>query len=50
MGDMFKALLTLMMRTQKVWILPVLLLLVILGLLIIGAHSSSVPIFLYPLI
>lgn len=37
-------------ESDKIWILPVILGLIILALLVIGAQVSPLPIFIYPLI
>lgn len=37
-------------KSKKIWIIPVILLLVIIALLIISAQVSPVPVFLYPII
>lgn len=50
MFETTKQLLILSFKSKKIWIIPVILLLIIIGLLIISAQLSPVPIFLYPII
>jgi len=50
MLESIKQLLYLAAKTDKIWLIPILLLLVIIALLIITAQISPVPIFLYPII
>jgi len=45
-----KALWRLLKRTDKIWLIPALLFLVIIALLVIAAQISPVPIFLYPIV
>lgn len=45
-----RQLLILAKKTDKLWLVPLLLLLVIIALIIIGAQISPVPVFIYPLI
>ncbi len=48
--EAIKQLIILMRKSNKVWLIPLILLFCIFGLLIISAQISPVPIFLYPLI
>ncbi len=50
MIESIKQLLHLSRRSNKVWILPIILLLIIIALIVISAQISPVPVFLYPLI
>lgn len=50
MLESIKQLLKLAIKTDKIWLIPIFLLLVIIALLIISAQISPVPIFLYPII
>ncbi|MBI2033456.1 MAG: hypothetical protein HYT10_03290 [Candidatus Levybacteria bacterium] len=45
-----KQLLTLARKTDKLWLLPILLLLITLALIIISSSISPLPLFLYPLV
>lgn len=45
-----KQLIKLLSKSNKIWIVPVLLLLIIVALLVISAQISPVPIFLYPIL
>ncbi|QQS44404.1 hypothetical protein IPM65_02285 [Candidatus Roizmanbacteria bacterium] len=45
-----RQLLILLTKSNKIWIIPVILSLVIIALIVIAAQTSPVPIFLYPLI
>ena len=45
-----KQLFILLTKSNKIWVIPVILLLIIIALLIISAQISPVPIFLYPII
>lgn len=45
-----KQLFILLTKSNKVWIIPVILLLIIIALLVVFAQISPVPIFLYPII
>ncbi|CAN5178078.1 hypothetical protein BH09PAT1_BH09PAT1_5120 [soil metagenome] len=40
----------LLTHSHKIWLIPILLLLIILALIIIGAQIAPIPIFLYPII
>ncbi|MCJ7792621.1 MAG: DUF5989 family protein [Candidatus Marinimicrobia bacterium] len=42
--------LILLLKTKKIWIIPIILTLVIIAIIIISAQVSPVPVFLYPLI
>lgn len=37
-------------KSKKLWIIPIVLLLVIVALLVISAQLSPIPIFLYPIL
>ncbi|MBI4974121.1 hypothetical protein HZC27_05945 [Candidatus Roizmanbacteria bacterium] len=37
-------------KSKKIWIIPIILLLIIIALLIISAQVAPVPVFLYPII
>jgi len=50
MIESIKQLLVLVAKSDKIWLIPVILTLVIVALLIISAQISPVPIFIYPLI
>jgi len=50
MIESIKQLLVLVAKSDKIWLIPVILTLVIIALLIISAQISPVPIFIYPLI
>lgn len=50
MFETIKQLIKLALKSKKWWLLPAFLFLVIVALLVIGAHLSPVPVFLYPLI
>jgi len=50
MFETAKQLIILALRSRKIWIVPVILLLIIIALLIISAQISPVPVFLYPII
>lgn len=50
MFEVARQLWILIKKTDKLWLIPLLLVLVILGLLIVGAQISPVPVFIYPLI
>lgn len=45
-----KQLFILIKKTDKIWIIPIVLLLVIVALIVIGANISPVPLFLYPIV
>jgi hypothetical protein len=45
-----KQLLTLIKKSNKLWIVPVILLLIIVALLVIAAQVSPVPLFIYPIL
>jgi len=45
-----KEILDFLYKTKKWWLIPLFLFLIIVGLLIILASSSPVPIFIYPLV
>ena len=48
--ETIKQLATLIKKTDKIYIIPVILFLIIIALLIISASISPVPVFIYPLI
>lgn len=50
MLESVKQLLALALKTDKVWLIPILLLLIIIALLIISSQIAPIPIFLYPII
>lgn len=50
MFETIKQLLILASKSKKVWLIPMVLLLVIIALLIISAQISPLPIFIYPII
>lgn len=50
MFETIKQILTLGIKSKKIWIIPVILFLVIISLLIISAQISPLPVFLYPII
>lgn len=50
MFETVKQLSILATKSNKIWIIPVILLLIIIALLIISAQISPVPVFLYPII
>ncbi|VVA44122.1 conserved hypothetical protein [Candidatus Roizmanbacteria bacterium] len=50
MFESTKQLFMLVLKSKKIWIIPVVLFLIIIGLLIISAQISPLPIFLYPII
>lgn len=50
MVESIKQLFTLLTKTNKIWLIPIILFLVIIVLLVIAAQTSPVPVFLYPLI
>ncbi|MFC1646824.1 DUF5989 family protein [Patescibacteria group bacterium] len=37
-------------KTNKIWIIPIVLTLIIIALLVIGSQISPVPVFIYPII
>lgn len=45
-----KQLIVLTAKSNKPWLWPILLVLAVVALIVIGAHISPVPVFLYPLI
>jgi len=45
-----KELSRLAVRSKKIWLIPIFLLLIIVALVVVGAQISPVPIFLYPII
>ncbi|HJX59408.1 MAG TPA: DUF5989 family protein [Patescibacteria group bacterium] len=50
MIETIKQLITLATKSNKIWLIPLFLLLIIIALLIVVAQISPVPVFLYPLI
>lgn len=50
MLDTLKQLLILATKSNKIWLIPIILMLIIAALLIISAQVSPIPIFLYPII
>lgn len=50
MFESVRQLVVLAVKTQKLWIIAVILFLVIIALLIISAQISPLPVFIYPLI
>ncbi len=50
MFETIKQLLILISHSNKIWLIPVVLALIIIALLVISAQISAVPIFLYPII
>lgn len=45
-----KQLLVLFSKSNKIWIIPIILLLIIVALIVISAQISPVPVFLYPIL
>jgi len=50
MLETIKQLFVLAFKSKKIWIVPVVLLLIIIALLVIAAQTSPLPVFLYPII
>ena len=50
MLETIKQLIILATKSNKIWLIPLFLLLVIVALIVITAQISPVPVFLYPLI
>jgi len=50
MFETIKQLLILVTKSNKIWLIPIVLTLIIIALLVISAQISPVPIFLYPII
>jgi hypothetical protein len=50
MFETVKQLLILTSKSKKIWIVPIILLLIIIALLVINAQISPLPIFIYPII
>jgi len=50
MFETIKQLFLLATKSKKIWIVPVILLLIIVALLVISAQISPLPIFIYPLL
>lgn len=50
MFETVKQLITLSLKSRKIWIIPVILLLIIIALLIVTAQVAPVPVFLYPIL
>ncbi|MBI4134058.1 MAG: hypothetical protein HY475_01395 [Candidatus Terrybacteria bacterium] len=50
MFESVRQLLFLARKTDKIWLIPVILLLIIVALLVVGAQISPLPVFLYPLL
>lgn len=50
MIEAVKQIIKLLFKSKKVYLIPIILLLIIMALLIISASISPVPIFLYPII
>jgi hypothetical protein len=50
MFEAVKQLTILASKSNKIWIIPAILFLIIIALLIISAQISPVPVFLYPII
>lgn len=48
--ESIKQLFTLVRKTDKIYLIPILLLFIIIALLVINASISPVPVFMYPLI
>ena len=48
MFESVRQLLFLARKTDKIWLIPVILLLIIVALLVVGAQISPLPVFLYP--
>jgi uncharacterized integral membrane protein len=40
----------LVMKSKKIWVVPIVLFLIIIALLIVAAQTSPVPVFLYPIL
>jgi hypothetical protein len=40
----------LLTNSHKIWLIPIILLLILIGILVVGAQVAPLPIFLYPLI
>jgi len=45
-----KQLFILLTKSNKIWIIPIILLFIIVALLVISAQLSPVPVFLYPIL
>lgn len=50
MIEAIRQIVTLLFKSKKVYLIPIILLLIIIALLVISASISPVPIFLYPII
>lgn len=50
MFESVRQLLLLARKTDKIWLIPAILFLVIASLLVVGAQISPLPVFLYPLL
>lgn len=50
MFSTIKQLLFLIIKSKKIWIIPIILFLIIIALLIISAQISPIPVFIYPII
>ncbi len=50
MFDSIKELINLGFNSRKIWIIPIILLLVIIALIVFAAQISPVPLFIYPII
>lgn len=50
MFETIKQLLVMVSKSNKIWIIPIILLLIIIALLVINAQISPLPIFIYPII
>jgi hypothetical protein len=50
MFESIKQLITLALKSKKIWLVPIILLLIIIALLIISAQISPLPVFIYPII
>ena len=50
MVESIKQITILALKSKKIWLIPILLLLIIIALLIISAQISPLPVFIYPII
>ncbi|OGH11897.1 MAG: hypothetical protein A2857_02230 [Candidatus Levybacteria bacterium RIFCSPHIGHO2_01_FULL_36_15] len=50
MFEAIKQIITLSTKSKKIWLIPLMLLLIIIALLVISAQVSPLPVFIYPII
>lgn len=50
MFESIKQLIVLSTKSKKIWIIPVIILLIVIAILIISAQVSPLPVFIYPMI